>query len=280
MTKRTSAAAESSGNYLLEICPQDDILPLLKSGREDLPGSIFSLEERSRFRTLKTEKRRRDWLAGRVAAKRVLRRYLSRLGPAPEHHQIEICNNPDGSPFVRCGRAVNISLSHCDAGGLAIASDGNTLIGADWETVARRPASLLKTAFHESERSQQFMDSPELQTRLWTLKEAVIKLLSCAGTAEDEARGLGHLPEIRLAGAGPLSDMGPVLKLTGAARRLWERLGSPMIRLETHGRKDALIGVAYAEPVRRSALSRPSADFILGKLRDSSMEPPLRNQSR
>lgn len=245
--------------YYIEICPIDHVMPLLKDGVRELPSSIFSLEERADYRGLKTDKRRRDWLSGRVAAKRAVRSYLNASGTSPDHHEIEICNCLDGRPFARCGRSLNISLSHCEVGGLATVSAKDTIVGADWETVAPRDKEVIDLAFHESEKSPELLASPDIQTKLWTLKEAVIKLLSWAGDTDGASLGLGHLKEVQLTGPGPLP------RLTGSAERLWKRIGAPVIRLECSLSHGAVIGVAYATRKETPSFFEPLGTRIPGR---------------
>ena len=122
------------------------------------------------------------------------------------------------------------SLSHCAAGGLCAAAWGPSRIGADWEGVEPREEAVVRLYAHPEEISEALLSSPEEATRLWTLKEAVLKLLG-TGLACDprDVRGL------------------PGLELHGSARGRWEELGRPRIAVEHTRRGTAVVCVARTE---------------------------------
>lgn len=189
----------------------------------DGPPYLLSLSERAACRALATEKRRVDWLSGRIAAKRALGVRLS-LPPK----DIEVLNEPSGRPYCTQPNAPCFSITHTSGGGLCAVAAGTGPIGADWETVRPRGPEVLAFYTHESERTAAVLASPELQTKLWAAKEAVLKLLGI-GLASDP-RDVRVLPE---------------LSLHGSALRHWQELGSPALSLWERTLPDSVIAVAY-----------------------------------
>ncbi|MBI4375636.1 MAG: 4'-phosphopantetheinyl transferase superfamily protein [Elusimicrobia bacterium] len=205
----------ASANYRLGLCLAQEAAELLHHCSDWLTDS-----ERAVLDSLKTEKRRRDWLAGRIAAKRA-------LGEG-QPKDIEIANAESGRPYAELpgGRKMNISISHCEAGGLGAAA--SSVIGVDWEAIRTQTPAVI--GYYATAREQESLRSPEDQIRLWTAKEAVFKLLS---------EELNHdLREIELLAAGKLS-------LSGQALKRWEKLGRPSIRLDHGVYAGACISVAY-----------------------------------
>lgn len=193
-------------------------------GRLDQPTSLLSLSERKSCRGLATEKRRVDWLSGRIAAKRAL---AARMGTSLQ--EIEILNEPSGRPYSTHPCAPPFSITHCARGGFCAVSAGTGPIGADWETIRSRGSEVLAFYTHESERTPSVVDSPWAQTRLWAIKEAVLKLLGL-GLACDP-RDVRILPE---------------LHLYDRARLRWTELGSPPLLLWEKTLSDSIIAVAYS----------------------------------
>jgi 4'-phosphopantetheinyl transferase len=132
--------------------------------------------ERSEYDALRYDVRRRDWLAGRYAAKRAVarRRGLSidrlsletRAGAAPSCSYLA-----HGS---RTALSLTVSIGHCAGIAIAAASDRTTSIGVDIEredTVDPHECRLFLGAREHAIRSQ--LDA----TLAWVLKEAAWKAL-------------------------------------------------------------------------------------------------------
>lgn len=189
-------------------------------------NAFLSARECKVFKALRTEKRRLDWLAARLAAKRLIARLLGTDSPAPT--AIEVVTRKSGRPALRLPRGLPpaaLSLSHCEAGGLAAAAPAG-LVGADWETVRTLDMRARELFMHPSESAA----APEAVIGLWTAKEAVLKLLGL---------GLGAgLRDVRFA-AGTLS-------LHGEPLARWTRLGSPRIFIEQRAVGAAILAVARA----------------------------------
>jgi len=127
--------------------------------------------------------RRRKWLMGRAAAKRLVCDMLGEGRVAEK--KISVLNQPSGEPFVLIegkggwGRAV--SLSHRSEVGLAAAPlDETARIGADIETIEPRDPALVRQFYTDSEAQiveAAGKDRDEIVSRIWSAKEAVLKLL-------------------------------------------------------------------------------------------------------
>jgi 4'-phosphopantetheinyl transferase len=143
---------------------------------------IAALSERERAieAAIRIEKRRRDFLAGRIAAKRAIQRSIG----CP-FARISILASSDrvthGRPEVAIDGVLRpdltISISH--SGDLAAASMGGGRVGFDLETVERRDRSFEAIAFTERElaslRSLEGRTRDVAVTRLWCKKEAIAK---------------------------------------------------------------------------------------------------------
>lgn len=132
------------------------------------------------FRDL-PERRKEDWLAGRVAAKDAVRRFLWERGAGPLWPiEVEIPAADDGAPEVRApgGHDLRVSISHKEGRALAMVAEGVDP-GVDLETVEPRPPELDRAAFSERERGW-LSERPEAErdawrARLWAAKEAAAK---------------------------------------------------------------------------------------------------------
>jgi 4'-phosphopantetheinyl transferase len=151
------------------------------------PGRLLSPAERAALDALALERRRRDWLAGRLAAKRAVRAAARAAGEAaPAWPTISVLNAPDGAPyFVVDGRpelteAWNISIAHDDGfAACAIACsarDGH--VGVDLERDRPLAPDLLRYVLTDGERRRLHGgvrgDAPP-PLAIWTAKEAVVK---------------------------------------------------------------------------------------------------------
>ena len=133
---------------------------------------LLSGEERKRMAAFGSEKRQRDFLIGRVAARRLL---AERLSKSPE--EIELVPDDDGALSVG-DDDLCVSITH--AGPHAVAAVGHRRLGVDLERVGPRLPGV-----------QEFLCGPDEDTMLsswslphqdacilcWTLKEATLKAL-------------------------------------------------------------------------------------------------------
>lgn len=137
-----------------------------------------------------TERRRREWLLGRLAAKDAVRLFLkSQHGLELSPTDIEISTDEHGRPIVskklmdKLGFRLFMSIAHSGWIALAIAGDCGDYrgVGVDLERVGQNLGSLGRIALTQKER---LLFSPvpasrrnEWVLRLWCAKEAVAKAL-------------------------------------------------------------------------------------------------------
>lgn len=193
-------ASVSAVRPFLAACPAAEAQARLSRFLAD----AFGEAERALIADLKSDKRRLDWVAGRLAAKQAAGRFLASKGSALAAPQIVIENDADGRPSV-AGEEVYISISHCPLGGLAAAH--HAPVGVDFEPVAPRDPAVIEYFAREDEPRA----TPREQTALWVVKEAVLKMLG-TGIA-----------------AGPKNVKwdGAKAELFGAALEAWKKHPTP-----------------------------------------------------
>ena len=155
-------------------------LPSLEEGKPS--PELLSPREHAILAGLTYLPRRRKWLLGRAAAKRLVRA----MGEGEvADHEVSVLNQPSGEPFVLIeGRGAwdrPISISHRNEIGLAAAPLApHARIGADVETVEPRDPALIRQFFTDEEAvlvDSGEADRDEIVARIWSAKEAVLKLL-------------------------------------------------------------------------------------------------------
>ena len=165
-----------------------------------LASIVLGRQERVRWHALKLPERRRiEWLLGRIAAKDAVREYVRQRSALTLHPaDIELVPDQLGRPVVRGawadrgGPVPLISISHADGVAVAIAADADRAggIGIDLERVGRINRRIEQLAFTADE--QALLDSvaaPQRDAwalRLWCAKEAAAKT-----TGEGFAAGVG-----------------------------------------------------------------------------------------
>jgi len=214
--------------------------PSLAAGQ---PWSGFlSAREQEIFAGFTFPRRRRKWLLGRVAAKRLVREMWH--GPELPDEGITILNRPSGEPFVIVeGQGeweYPISISHRSEVGMAAAPlERGARIGADVEIVEPRELALVGQFFTEREAESVAAagaNRDEILTRIWSAKEAVLKLLGIglrADTRGIEVSLVGDpFPEC-LAGWQPISvqvsGASPTLAALKELRVVWRREGGHVL---------------------------------------------------
>lgn len=174
---------------------------------------VLSEQELDFFNHLKIQKRKTEWLGGRLALKKLL---CAQLGASWKDSQI-LAPGGVGKPTVTIGgQAVNIpfSLTHSNGFAVAAIAPDNKYIGIDLEKVSPRIGAWKNTFFHPSELVR---EDDVFLTTLWTQKEAVVKLLGSGLTI--------NTLEVRIVNA--------TAKLSGRALELYNTLGAPEIALQT-----------------------------------------------
>ena len=143
--------------------------------RDAIGTEILTSAEQREYNTLRYDGRRRDWLAGRAAAKHAVAR---RCGVSIDRLRLDTVAGAAPSCSLLTHGAwkllpVRLSIAHCDGLAIAAASDHATAIGVD---VDREGA----IAFRERARylSSRERARPGLDATLaWVLKEAAWKAL-------------------------------------------------------------------------------------------------------
>jgi len=149
-------------------------------------GGILTAGERSVLDALPVERRRRDWLAGRLAAKRVLRGMCRRRGEAlPSYTAVEIRNDADGAPrFAIDGRPdldgqLDISIAHSHGAAVAAVADraASGTVGVDVEVTTPLSIDLVRRVLRaaEIERLDGSSTIDPTPLEMWTAKEAAMK---------------------------------------------------------------------------------------------------------
>lgn len=195
-------------------------------------ASHLSAGERAKYASLPGERRKSEWLAGRLAAKhlflncvetlegtrsRTWRPALSKLSAESlgvyspwMYRKVEVLTD-DGKPrLVWCGnaRTERVSLSH--TGGLSCACVASgTPTAIDVEASVRRHEAFYRNTFSEEERywatrgaGGELGEANWYFTLLWTLKESALKL---GWTAS-----LWNLPRIEIDGLPGLNRLEPL----------------------------------------------------------------------
>ena len=175
--------------------------------------TILSGRERAFFNTLKLPKRRKEWLGGRLALKKLVAAQTDVSAT-----EIEILPQENsGKPllYVR-GKMSELPFSITHSNGYAVAAITTDAwyIGIDLEKVTHRMDSWKKDFFHPSELVAQ---DDAFLTSLWTQKEAATKLLGTGLTI----------------GSFDVRCVGGKVSFFNRALEIYKQLGSPKIILHT-----------------------------------------------
>lgn len=217
--------------YRLAFCPRAEAERTLSEPA--LLRARLSPAETAELEAL-PERRRLDRLAGRLAAKRALAaHFVAEYGWEADARDLEIVNDEAGRPVLTLAEdapapAPSFSISHCSAGGAAAVAAPGRLVGVDVEPIVPRPLEVLAFVSAPTENPAGPSD-PDAQARLWTGKEATLKMLGLGLDADAKS-------------VRPEAD-GAVL--TGIPAAAWKKLGEPRLRLDYDGVDGARIAVAY-----------------------------------
>src|SRR5579859_4508983 len=218
--------------YLLALCPRAEA-----ERAAGLPADVrarFSGAELAELSSL-PERRRRDRIAGRLAAKQALAAHFSaEHGWQAEPAELEVFNDEGGRPLLRLPRgaaapAPSFSIAHCAEGAAAAAAAPGRRVGVDLELVVPRPEPVIAFVSAPRERGAAGAGDPEAQARLWTGKEAALKLLGLGLDADAK--------HVRVSDGEAA--------FAGRPGRAWRALQRPRVRLVYARVADAMLAVAY-----------------------------------
>ncbi len=246
----------------------------------ELDAELGPAEQR-RAREISHPGRRLEWVAGRLAAKELVRRHLrDRYGIAQRREGIEIATEPGGAPVAMlpsrpalapllpalsithaCGRAVALGQPATEAG---------VRVGVDLTAVERRPASFAKQWLTEGEQAL-LAAAAEAGARdqrlaaIWSLKESVSKAL-----------GLGlQLASTELEVTALHPDGGAEIRLHGQAAQRYQDLGGRRLEAGTSRWAPGVLGWARLalgeEPGDATPLTPSSGPRPLQGLREARL---------
>ncbi len=170
------------------------------------PDEILSTEELEKYSSFKVPKRQKEWLAGRFAAKAVIGNFLnSSLNPK----NIPITYDLSGRPVCLLNnKKYLLSITHSgDWAGAVVKNENCSFLGMDIEKIEVRSKFWIEDYFHKEEVKT---GSPEHLTKLWTIKESVLKALGLGLTA--------NLLDIKIDGE---------IKFFNKALQKYEKMGKP-----------------------------------------------------
>jgi phosphopantetheinyl transferase (holo-ACP synthase) len=147
---------------------------------------MLTATERAVLDELPIERRRADWLAGRLAAKRGLRAACRRRGETvPAYTAIEIRNDARGAPRLRLdgppdlGARLDLSIAHSHGAAVAAVADrfASGTVGVDVEVTTPLSIDLVRRVLRAAEIDRLCGRSTTGPTPLemWTAKEAAMK---------------------------------------------------------------------------------------------------------
>ena len=196
-------------------------LPYCVAVASDRPADdrLFTPTECLALAAMKDAGRRRDWRAGRIAAKRA----AARLAGAGSPERFELLPVAGRAPRVVVRQddgtaspaSLTISLAHRDGRAAAIAAPPGARVGVDVERVGTIPVAHQRYFLTPGERSRAGRRDP---AELWALKEAAWKALAC-----DTSLPFSAL-ELRFGGSGALCAItiqGTSVAARATVRRPW-----------------------------------------------------------
>jgi len=165
---------------------------------------VLHPREQARLATLKTEKRRMDWLLGRWTAKQLIGEVVvNQTGKKLPFDSIEVRNGAMGDPVINCQlpiangqrdvsnlqSLISLSISHSNNHAFcAIVEKPEWPLGADIERVEGRSAEFVTDYFTNEEQALVNSTSEAMRdmavTAVWSAKEAVLKALHLGLTVD------------------------------------------------------------------------------------------------
>jgi 4'-phosphopantetheinyl transferase len=139
----------------------------------------LSPSENKEWNEFTSEKRKREWLAGRLACKKAVKNlYFKQTQIALRECDIQISPSSGNPPQVNFPE-IAISITHSEewAGAIAVASHPVSLsVGIDLEKIRKPDPDWIEIAFQDQEK-ECAKDQPWKFFQYWTAKEAALKAL-------------------------------------------------------------------------------------------------------
>ena len=151
--------------------PFGDVDVAVNTAHQD--RSCLGPRERTICNSIRSNKRRVEFCAGRAAVRKACRK----IGLAVDTG-METSRDTQGAPFIERAPGYHVSISH--SGGLALAAISTRRIGIDLELVEERPAALLRYFMSAPEceaiAEQNQATRHDLINEFWCRKEAACKV--------------------------------------------------------------------------------------------------------
>ncbi|NHJ84295.1 MAG: acyltransferase domain-containing protein [Asgard group archaeon] len=164
---------------IIEITSTHELEGQLSTAQIKLDELLCS-EELSKWQSFKVEKRKIEWLAGVLTAKKA----VQQLYPKIDYKDILIEKTEFGKPIAMIPNRktpLKVSITHSNGFAVAIA-DSKINTGIDLEKIESRSKSIVDEMLSNEEKETIEQHSPgeitdELITKIWTAKEAATKVL-------------------------------------------------------------------------------------------------------
>jgi malonyl CoA-acyl carrier protein transacylase len=249
------------------LVPLSEAQALLDDPTAQALQHYLSAPERRRFAEFTLPKRRLDWFAARLAAKRLIREAcFGREHAIVPYNAITVDRDELGAPVVQVvgdrGPLPRLSLSHSHGVAAAfLTTDANLRPGIDVEHIEARDHSFAKTYFTATEiawtEAQKRPD--EALTQLWAIKEATLKALGIGARVDFREVEISPRPQ---PGSPDMQALCWDIVLHAEAHRLAHHLdvGSAQVEVETTPeRVIARVLLPLRRSDRRSKLSAKGA---------------------
>ncbi|RAL23895.1 hypothetical protein DL240_07030 [Lujinxingia litoralis] len=257
----------------LEVGLSAEMAGVLLSRAGQSEEAVLTASEREARDRLRSEQRRGEWLAARVAARELLRRYaLCFYGERVGLEEVFVHKTDDGEPQL-CWRDASrawslpaLSLTHASGRALAVVTmpGSGERIGVDMEPLEARSEAFGRAYFTEQERALGVgeLASGQRETALWTIKEAVSKALGVGlqlAAAEIEVVSVSPRP---VAVPGDRTCFEARVRLCGKAeeRRLELDIKTPAVELKLQ--EGAVVSIARALP--EDLIRAPGRERVAG----------------
>ncbi len=182
-----AAMAQFPARVFEQMLPVAEITAAMEKSPDEVVNSLLHEEEALELAKKATPKRAAEWLTGRAALKRIVRRVAAISGEEPpEEKRIRILQDENGKPLAEFvgmpdRKAPDLSLSHSNGLAMAAATiqGAFTGIGVDLEKIEVRSDAWVQDYFTQEEiRAAGNGDARWLElTKRWCLKEAALKAM-------------------------------------------------------------------------------------------------------